>query len=570
VLALFWLAYVSAANWAQAGTAERWVLAHGLAGGALTVVAAAMLWRLRPVGSLGPAAFAVAITFLVTVAVEVGDTAVETWPIDPAAALLPALCWLILAWPTGRLGRLERRFVTLFAAVHIGSGAAAALVTPSPSGATGDASGPFTVADLTNVAEYLRSLDERVIVPVAALALVVLAWRASVRVGAAAPIVARAGSAAAIVVLVGEGLTLAPDYFGRPVTGAAGELNGLGVVVAAVDYSHVWLVPVIIVVASLLWPRQRSAGPPLVVEVASDAPGSVERELAVGLHDPALRVGYAIDGTWVDASGASVTLGGAGRAVTTVAVDGDIAVALEHDDALDDRPTVVEAAVATAALALTRERLLALARRQLREVRAVQRAIVVAQDDARTRLERDVHDGPQQRLVGLAIATRLAADAGAPDEELCVLRTEVGRVRQEVEDLVAGQFALPATAQTVPGVLRALSASSRIPVEVTGDASIPPVDPVSVMALWFIVGECLTNVTKHARATRVEVHASASAGNIVVDVVDDGVGGASRAGGSGLAGVEARAESLGGSIVLDSPAGGGTRVTVSIPNGVTP
>jgi signal transduction histidine kinase len=203
------------------------------------------------------------------------------------------------------------------------------------------------------------------------------------------------------------------------------------------------------------------------------------------------------------------------------------------------------------------------------ELAASRRRIVAASDQARRRIERDLHDGTQQRLVSLALAARAAqADAAAGRGDL---RAELSHIAAGLADAVAELQELsrgihPAILSTrgLGRALRTLARRSAVPVdlEVTTDARCP--EPVEVAA-YYVASEALANAMKHAQASRIEMSLATRHGSLLLSVRDDGVGGADPARGSGLAGLTDRVEALGGSIHLHSAAGAGTHITVDLP-----
>jgi signal transduction histidine kinase len=195
--------------------------------------------------------------------------------------------------------------------------------------------------------------------------------------------------------------------------------------------------------------------------------------------------------------------------------------------------------------------------------------IVAASDEARRRIERDLHDGTQQRLVSLGLAARLAeADAGAGRAEL---RAELSRIGAGLADAVAELQELsrgihPA-ALSVRGLVPALRTLARrcaVPVdlEVATDARFP--EPVEIAA-YYVASEALANAMKHARASGIEISLAAGDASLLLSIRDDGVGGADPGRGSGLAGLADRVEALGGSIRVQSAAGAGTHIAVDLP-----
>lgn len=202
------------------------------------------------------------------------------------------------------------------------------------------------------------------------------------------------------------------------------------------------------------------------------------------------------------------------------------------------------------------------------EVAASRTRIVAAADEARRRIERDLHDGAQQHLLALALRLRSAATAPHESNEI---RTQVTNVAAELTDVIEelreisrGIHPAILSSAGLRPALRALGRRSPIPghMDVRIDGRLP--EPVEVGA-YYVVSEMLTNATKHARASIVEVDAEASGGTLRVRVRDDGVGGADPQRGSGLVGLKDRIEALGGTFSLHSPPGGGTTVSCVLP-----
>jgi signal transduction histidine kinase len=203
------------------------------------------------------------------------------------------------------------------------------------------------------------------------------------------------------------------------------------------------------------------------------------------------------------------------------------------------------------------------------ELAASRRRIVAASDQARRRIERDLHDGTQQRLVSLALAARAAeADAAASRDEL---RAGLARIAAGLADAVAelqelsrGIHPSILSERGLGPALRTLARRSAVPVEldVTANARCP--EPIEVAA-YYVASEALANAMKHAQASHVEISLATLNGSLLLSVRDDGIGGADPACGSGLAGLTDRVEALGGSIHVHSAAGAGTHITVDLP-----
>jgi signal transduction histidine kinase len=194
--------------------------------------------------------------------------------------------------------------------------------------------------------------------------------------------------------------------------------------------------------------------------------------------------------------------------------------------------------------------------------------IVAASDEARRRIERDLHDGAQQRLITLALKLRSAAAASSGGDQM---RTEMAEVSAElmgvIDDLREISHGIHPAILSEAGLrpaLRALGRRSAVPINIDVRVNGRLPEPVEAGA-YYVVAEMLTNAAKHARATMVEVNAEASGGMLRVCVHDDGVGGADPVRGSGLLGLKDRIEALGGTFSVDSPAGGGTTVRCELP-----
>jgi signal transduction histidine kinase len=206
---------------------------------------------------------------------------------------------------------------------------------------------------------------------------------------------------------------------------------------------------------------------------------------------------------------------------------------------------------------------------QVTELEGARSRIIAAADAERRRIERDLHDGAQQRLVALALNLRMAeqrAEAGDPTAVELVRKAgeEANLALKELRDLARGIHPAILTNRGLPAALQDLASRATLPVEVlaTPDERLPGAVEA---AAYFVVSECLANIGKHASAETATVAVSARDGHLTVEVSDDGVGGAELAGGSGIQGLADRVGALSGSLAVDSPRGAGTRVTAVIP-----
>ena len=207
-------------------------------------------------------------------------------------------------------------------------------------------------------------------------------------------------------------------------------------------------------------------------------------------------------------------------------------------------------------------------REQEEEIRASRSRIVEAGDEARRRLERNLHDGAQQRLVALALSLRLAqskvkSDPAAAEEVLVSAREELTAALDDLRELARGIHPAVLTDRGLGAAIEALATRSPVPVDVqTTDEPLPRAVEA---AAYYVIAESLANVSKYAAASGVTVRVSHDNGCARIEVADDGVGGADAAGGSGLRGLADRVAALEGTLSVDSPPGGGTRVRAEIP-----
>jgi signal transduction histidine kinase len=292
--------------------------------------------------------------------------------------------------------------------------------------------------------------------------------------------------------------------------------------------------------------------------------------LAEALEDPTLEIAYWLpDGeVYVSEDGQEIELpGGDGsRSVTEVAHDGRRVAAIVHDPALDDSRDHVRAAGAAVVLALENERLDAELRARLEELRASRERLVRAGLDERRALERDLHDGAQQRLVSLRLALGLASKAEDPAASRRLVEGALGELDAalaELRELARGIHPGVLTDHGLEPALSALADRAPLPVRVEADAGRLPAAVES--AAYFTVAEALTNVAKYSQAHQASVSLTCRNGHALIEVRDDGVGGADPRRGTGLSGLSDRLAALGGRLDLDSPAGAGTVLRAEIP-----
>jgi signal transduction histidine kinase len=333
----------------------------------------------------------------------------------------------------------------------------------------------------------------------------------------------------------------------------------------------------IVFVAGLLSTRlAQSAVGHLVVDLQTPVPpGDLRGLLARTLADPSVDIVYPLDGTdrWVGSDGTPARLpapgtGHGARQVTVVERDSRPLAALIHDPALD--PQLVRGVAAAAGMSIENERLHAQVRAQLDEVRASRARIVAAGDEQRRRVERDLHDGAQQRLLSLALALHAArrqlsaGQAEALADTLARANEELRLAIDELRELARGIHPTILTDAGLGPALKSLAdrASIDVKVEEVPDGRFPATIEATA---YFVVSEVLTNVARHAAGSSATVEVGYHDGVLTVEVVDTGPGGADPGLGSGLRGLQDRVAAAGGRLTVTSPAGEGTTVRAELP-----
>ena len=300
--------------------------------------------------------------------------------------------------------------------------------------------------------------------------------------------------------------------------------------------------------------------------------GSLRCRLSQALGDDSLQLAFWLEdkGRWVDADGHAVELPESGaRAWTAVELEGRVVGAIVHDVTLTQEPELLRSVAAAAGLAVENERLQAQLRARVEELRASRDRIVEAGMSERRRLERNLHDGAQQRLVALSLTMRLAQSKVRKDPEkaeamLAAAHEELTLALGELRELARGIHPAVLSDRGLAAALEALAGRAPLPVELGDIPEDRLPEPVEAAA-YFVVAEALTNVVKYAHASQATVRVERLNGHAIVEVADDGIGGADPDRGSGLRGLADRVSALDGSMRLDSPAGAGTRLRAEIP-----
>lgn len=311
----------------------------------------------------------------------------------------------------------------------------------------------------------------------------------------------------------------------------------------------------------------------LVADLETIGPGATLRSaLRRALADPSLDIVYlrAGSGGWVNQAGesmsASVDVGT--RTTTPIEREGKPIAALVHDASLLRRPERLRAAVAAASLAIDNERLKVELRAEVRDAHASRSRIVLAGDRERRRVERNLHDGAQQRLVGLALTLRLASRRAAGDAMVTDLLTEAAgeldSAIDELRELARGIHPAIVTDAGLVGALETLAERPGVPVELhlELDGRLPEVIEVGA---YYLVLEAVTNANKHAGASHIAVRAGVVDGALHLAVSDDGRGLGEAVAGMGMQGLLDRVSALGGSLAFESDPGTGTTLQAEIP-----
>jgi signal transduction histidine kinase len=304
----------------------------------------------------------------------------------------------------------------------------------------------------------------------------------------------------------------------------------------------------------------------LVVELGGGRSGTLRDALAATIGASSLEVGYWDQRTaYRDAGGRVVQLPPAGgaRSVTFIGAGSKPAAVLVHDASVLREPVLVESVAVAARLSTVNADLQAVVNAQLDELTASRRRLVTTADRERRGLDRRLHEGAERRLEQLELVLRReVAGGGVATARLDAALEQLAETIDDLHQLAAGLHPRVLDAGLAPA-LRMLAAG--VPLRVELDVRGEPAGVESRTAVYYVCAEALANTAKHAAAMSAVIVVTAIGDCVEVRVADDGVGGATVAGGSGLRGLIDRVEALGGTLRLDSPAGVGTRLVVKLP-----
>lgn len=339
-----------------------------------------------------------------------------------------------------------------------------------------------------------------------------------------------------------------------------------------VTFAVLGLAPIVFLLGLLDARLARSDIGAVLVQLRAEPAPDLRTVLARALHDPSLTLAYWLPqfDSWVDGAGLPIAppQRSPGRATRVVYVSGTPVAALLFDSSLEDEHELLDAVTAATGIAMENGRLQAELRARLQELEGSRQRVLEAEQRERQRLERNLHDGAQQRLVALSLELGLLGDSPATGStvrtRLAEARRELATSLEELRDVARGIHPAVLSGHGLEVALESLAARSPVPLRMSVEVDGRLPEQVEVAA-YYVVCESLTNVGKHAHALSAGVRVATSAGQVVVEVVDDGVGGADTERGSGLRGLADRVEAIGGQLRIWTPEGGGTRVRAEIP-----
>jgi signal transduction histidine kinase len=537
-----------------------WVV-FGPAVGWSFVGAGLYAWRRRPESRFGALMVLVGFAWFLAPLYASDAPLVFTLGIVAGAVWGPVFGHVLLSFPTGRLPTRARRRLVAASYVLIPLVPVPALLVSDADTVIPDCRGgcPRNVllvernADLSDAALAFGSLLTLALC-LAVVIMLVRQWR-----GATAP---ERRSLVPVFVSGGVSLALVAAY-------AASQVDAL----LWMAFAAFAATPFAFLAGLARADLSGSRGVRVLMAELGDSPGrgDLRDGLARALGDPALELAFWMPELrrYVDADGAPAELPAeddSQRTVTEVDHHGEHVAAIVHDRAQD--AGTVRAAGAATALLLENHRLDAELRARLVELQASRARLVEAADDERRRLERDLHDGAQSRLVALALNLRLARMKESDGSETAALLDasidELGVSLRELRDLARGIHPAVLSERGLEPAVRALAARAPVPVEVVGRTA-GRLPAAVETAAYFVISEGLTNVSKYSHAERATVRVERVDGRLVVEVSDDGIGGADAGDGSGLRGLSDRVAALSGTLEVSSPPGRGTRLRAHLP-----
>jgi signal transduction histidine kinase len=540
-----------------------WTLTLAPITGLVYAFAGAVAWSRRPSNRLGPIMTTGALLWLLVGLANTDVPGLAAVGVVLASTPLAVVVHLLHAFPSGRLRSVLSRWT-----VTVGYGVCIFLQVPlylfapaaSPNGMLAATNRP----DLATAGSRLQTGTGIAVMVVTAVILGGRLRHTALRQRKVLTPLYFYGIVAVLLV------PLVPDVV-RPVTGISSAES------AAAQAVLLATVPIVFCCAVLLGGFARTSEIQELGAWLGAAGGSrppLREALASALGDDSVQLAFWVAGrdTYVDGGGQPLPLPepGSGRGVVEVEIADRLIGAIVYDATLIDEPELVHAAGQVIAIAADQQRLEADLRASERQLQLSRAGVVEAGDRERRRIAQDLHDGLQAELVLLAIeAQRLAGMPGTPR----ATAEAATRLRVRIDDAAAGLRELVYAVMPAPLIERGLVAATedlvdRMPVPTHLSVGLDPNDavPPSVESTaYFVVAEALSNAVRHGNATKIAVHLSYSAQMLVVEIEDDGVGGAHPGKGLGLGGLADRVEVLGGRLHVHSPYGGGTNIVAELP-----
>jgi signal transduction histidine kinase len=521
------------------------------------IVGGLIAWWRRPESRFGPLMLVAGwMAFITTFSYSTADLAFTTGQLFD---LVPVALFLhvFLAYPTGFLGRLPERIV-------VGAAYFTAIAFQIPKMMLGG-SGPDSLVEVAFHPEAARTIEKIQLWTLVALLLAGVAILLFRRRRSGRP------SRRPVALLV-DSYALALAMLALLLV-AGVQLWSSFETIHRITFVALGIAPAVFLTGLLSARLARSDAAGLFIELdANPDPGNLRDALARALRDPSLVLAYWLPerDAWTDADGNVIQVPSPDpmRATTVIERDGEQVAALLHDASLDDERELLDAVGAAGGIALQNARLQAELRARIQELSESRGRVMEAEQRERQRLERNLHDGAQQRLVTISLElAQIAAKVEDPEvgARLEEARQELSRSLEEVRDIARGIHPAVVTGHGLAVALDSLAARAPVPVELETQLDGQGVRERVEVAAYYVVAECLANVGKHARAKSAEVAVARVNGELVIEVSDDGVGGADAAAGSGLRGLADRVEALDGSLNVETGPHGGTTVRALIP-----
>lgn len=519
------------------------------------VVSGIVAWWRRPASRLGP--LMIATGFVMALTPLQWSAQPLVYSIGHLLDMLPAAMFLhvFLAFPTGRLGRTPERILVIACyGAALGLQLLKIILGVNPDSI-------FSVVESVAAGNVVERIQLSFISACLLAGTALLYTRGRSR--------ARGRRRPASLVVDAFGLSL--------VMLALLYMAGLGSwpafeTIRLITFAALGLAPIAFLFALLDARLARADVAELLVELRANPTTDLQAALGRALRDPSVRLAYWLPkvDSWADQDGKPITppVADDRRAVLTVQRGEEPMAAVIFDRSLEEEHELLDAVAAAAGIALENGRLRAELSARLDELQGSRVRVLEAGRRERQRLERDLHDGAQQRLVALSLELGLLREGLSTDPDL---KQRLGRAKDEVSasleelrDVAHGIYPAVLGGHGLAVALESLVARAAVPVELVIDLDGRQPEGAEVAA-YYVVSEALTNIDKHACASAATVRVSRSAGALIVEVTDNGIGGVDPRDGSGLHGLADRVQALGGELSTESAAGGGTRIYAEIP-----